>query len=119
MKKNYGLDAKILLQSPDAIYGFADNAVHITNETIQELAHALNNNVKKENAKEALNLIRTLISNQKNAQDVVINQQGGILFVHKSLFNTHKSTYEETLLREIQSVRRKHFRGLCRKKRIS
>lgn len=37
MKKYYVLDTNILLQSPDAIFGFEDNTVVITGTTLQEL----------------------------------------------------------------------------------
>ena len=37
MKKYYVLDTNILLQSPNAIYGFEDNTVVITGTTLQEL----------------------------------------------------------------------------------
>lgn len=37
MKKNYVLDTNILLESPNAIWGFADNDVFITTTTLQEL----------------------------------------------------------------------------------
>lgn len=37
MKKNYVLDTNILLSSPNAIFGFADNNVFITATTLQEL----------------------------------------------------------------------------------
>jgi PhoH-like ATPase len=37
MKKTYILDTNILLESPNAIFGFADNTVAITTTTLQEL----------------------------------------------------------------------------------
>lgn len=37
MKKYYVLDTNILLQNPDAIFGFEDNTVVITGTTLQEL----------------------------------------------------------------------------------
>ena len=37
MKKTYVLDTNILLSSPNAIYGFADNHVVVTGTTLQEL----------------------------------------------------------------------------------
>ena len=37
LKKNYVLDTNILLESPNAIWGFADNDVFITTTTLQEL----------------------------------------------------------------------------------
>lgn len=37
MRKNYVLDTNILLASPNAIFGFADNCVFITTVTLQEL----------------------------------------------------------------------------------
>lgn len=37
MKKYYVLDTNILLQNPNAIFGFEDNVVVITGTTLQEL----------------------------------------------------------------------------------
>ena len=36
-KKTYVLDTNILLESPNALYGFDDNEVVITGTTLQEL----------------------------------------------------------------------------------
>ena len=38
MKKKYVLEAKILCRYPDALFGFADNEVHITASTLNEIA---------------------------------------------------------------------------------
>ena len=37
MKKTYVLDTNILMTSPNALFGFADNDVVITGSTLQEL----------------------------------------------------------------------------------
>jgi len=58
MKKTFLLDTNILMQTPNAIFGFADNDVYVTGITLQELdAHKNDNGEAGYNTREAIRII--------------------------------------------------------------
>ena len=81
--KNYILDTNILLQTPNAIFGFEDNHVVITGTTLQELDH------KKTlpgelgyNARETCRILESLRLKGDLTKGVDLgNPEGGKLFI--------------------------------------
>lgn len=61
MKKTYVLDTNILMTSPNALFGFADNDVVITGTTLQELdAHKGDSGERGYNTRETVRLLESL-----------------------------------------------------------
>lgn len=61
MKKTYVLDTNILMTSPNALFGFADNDVVITGTTLQELdAHKGDSGERGYNVRETVRLLESL-----------------------------------------------------------
>ena len=61
MKKTYVLDTNILMTSPNALFGFADNDVVITGTTLQELdAHKGDPGERGYNTRETVRLLESL-----------------------------------------------------------
>ncbi len=67
MVKNYVLDTNILMQSPSAILGFADNNVLITRVTVEELdSHKNDKGEAGYNARESVRIMESLSEADKN-----------------------------------------------------
>lgn len=61
MIKNYVLDTNILMQNPNALYGFDDNNVIITGMTLQELdKHKTGDTERAFNARESIRILESL-----------------------------------------------------------
>lgn len=82
MKKYYVLDTNILLQNPNAIFGFEDNVVVITGTTLQELDSK--KNMEGElgfNARLAARLLENIRSRGDILKGVKLKETGGKLMI--------------------------------------
>lgn len=82
MKKYYVLDTNILLQNPNAIFGFEDNVVVITGTTLQELDSK--KNMEGElgfNARLAARLLENIRSRGDILKGVKLEETGGKLMI--------------------------------------
>lgn len=77
MQKNYILDTNILIQSPNAIFGFEDNTVILTGTTLQELDGLKNAPGETGyNARESIRVINSL-RDDGDYQKGILLQNGG------------------------------------------
>lgn len=83
MEKNYVLDTNILLDSPNAIYGFADNTVVITTTTLQELdsKKSLHNDIGF-NARETCRILDELRKRGSLSAGVRLDNMGVLKIIH-------------------------------------
>lgn len=80
MKKYYVLDTNILLQSPDAILGFADNTVVITGTTLQELDSKKNlDGELGYNARQTARILENIRNRGNLIKGVKLDETGGKL----------------------------------------
>lgn len=82
MKKYYVLDTNILLQNPNAVFGFEDNVVVITGTTLQELDSK--KNMEGElgfNARLAARLLENIRSRGDILKGVKLKETGGKLMI--------------------------------------
>lgn len=82
MKKYYVLDTNILLQNPNAIFGFEDNVVVITGTTLQELDSK--KNMEGElgfNARLAARLLENIRSRGDILKGIKLKETGGKLMI--------------------------------------
>ncbi len=85
MKKIYVLDTNILMQSPKAIFGFADNIVEITGTTLQELdKHKNDPGERGFNTRETVRIIDDLRT-KGNLREGVTLMNGGTLIIEQDL----------------------------------
>ena len=81
MKKTYVLDTNILMTSPNALFGFADNDVVITGTTLQELdSHKGDPGERGYNTREAVRLLESL-RKQGSLIDGVATWDGGRVMI--------------------------------------
>ena len=80
MKKYYVLDTNIVLQSPNAIYGFEDNTVVITGTTLQELDSKKNLDGEiGYNARQAARILEDIRNRGNLIKGVKLKETGGKL----------------------------------------
>ena len=80
MKKYYVLDTNIVLQSPNAIYGFEDNTVAITGTTLQELDSKKNLDGEiGYNARQAARILEDIRNRGNFIKGVKLKKTGGKL----------------------------------------
>ena len=78
MKKYYVLDTNIVLQSPNAIYGFEDNTVVITGTTLQELDSKKNLDGEiGYNARQAARILEDIRNRGNLIKGVKLKETGG------------------------------------------
>lgn len=96
--KQYVLDTNILIESPDAIFGFDDNLVCITMKTLEEL-----DGLKKSsgdtgfNARKAIRNINSLKDCSGNYEAGLMMKKGGIFRILKKPVNIDSSTAMRTI----------------------
>ena len=96
--KQYVLDTNILIESPDAIFGFDDNRVCITMKTLEEL-----DGLKKSsgdtgfNARKAIRNINSLKDCSGNYEAGLMMKKGGIFRILKKPVNIDSSTAMRTI----------------------
>lgn len=96
--KQYVLDTNILIESPDAIFGFDDNLVCITMKTLEEL-----DGLKKSsgdtgfNARKAIRNINSLKDCRGNYEAGLMMKKGGIFRILKKPVNIDSATAMRTI----------------------
>ena len=93
MKKTYVLDTNILMTSPNALFGFADNDVVITGTTLQELdAHKGDTGERGYNTRETFRLLESL-RKQGSLITGVATWDGGRIILEPNLVDTSYLPY--------------------------
>ena len=117
MKKYYVLDTNILLQSPNAIYGFEDNTVVITGTTLQELDSKKNLDGEiGYNARQVARILEDIRNRGNLIKGVKLKETGGKLIFEPNEVR-RKICQRGLTLRNRITVLSVHVLGLQERKR--
>ena len=93
-KKIYVLDSNILMQSPNAIFGFADNIVAITGTTLQELdKHKTDPGDRGYNTRETVRILDDIRSKGNLKKGVELYNDGILMVIPDMIYEAMPSEY--------------------------
>lgn len=114
MKKVYVIDTNILMESPEAIYGFDDNVVVITNTVLQELdKHKRDIGEPGYNARTAIRMLEGIVSPKEDStNEYDLHNNGKLIIYHggkESLLpgNYNLGVPDNQILNDLVSLRGK------------
>ena len=93
-KKIYVLDSNILMQSPNAIFGFADNIVAITGTTLQELdKHKTDPGDRGYNTRETVRILDDIRGKGNLKKGVELYNDGILMVIPDMIYEAMPSEY--------------------------